>query len=63
MANVAFIYLPSNDWVGGKNYYLSVFDALNKVESTGNKYFVFTSYDTDLSDIEGFKNIELVRTR
>lgn len=63
MANVAFIYLPSNDWVGGKNYYLSVFDALNKVESTGNKYFVFTSYDTDLSDIEGFENIELVRTK
>lgn len=61
MAKVAFIYCPSEHWVGGKNYYLSLFSELNNTASE-QKLFIFTGKDYDTSELDVFNNINIIKT-
>tara|TARA_R110002033_G_scaffold96537_1_gene145414 strand:- start:5179 stop:6306 length:1128 start_codon:yes stop_codon:yes gene_type:complete len=64
MANFAFIYTPSNDWVGGKNYYLSLFSQLNQdLDSNTDSVFVFTGVNTDINELKSFNKFKIVKTK
>lgn len=63
MANFAFIYTPSEGWVGGKNYYLSLFRQLHlDINPLEDNVFIFTNYSTELFELQEFDNLQIVRT-
>lgn len=64
MANFAFIYTPSDNWIGGKNYYISLFQELDKkLLNSGHKAFVFSDLNSSMSEIESLDQINIVRSR
>lgn len=61
MAKVAFIYKPSNDWLGGKNYFLSLFDHLNRHATIG-EIFIFTGKDFCTKELNSFDKLTIIKT-
>jgi glycosyltransferase involved in cell wall biosynthesis len=61
MANIAFIYTPSESWIGGKNYYLSLFTELNK-SATLDQVYIFTGKDYRTPELNQFPNLTVVYT-
>ncbi len=61
MINLAFIYLPSNNWVGGKNYYLSLFKQLSKQDDV--TLHIISSPEAELDEIPNKSNILVTRTK
>lgn len=63
MANFAFIYTPSEHWIGGKNYFLSIFRQLNsQIEPLSDNIIIFTDYSCDTTDLLEFEYIQVIQT-
>lgn len=64
MSNFAFIYTPSNDWIGGKNYYLSLLSQLNnEINNDLDQVYIFTNFTTNLDEISKFDRLNFVKTK
>jgi glycosyltransferase involved in cell wall biosynthesis len=64
MANFGFIYTPSKAWVGGKNYYLALFNQLHEELNVNvDTVTIFTSNLFDTSELTNFKNFTIVQTK
>jgi glycosyltransferase involved in cell wall biosynthesis len=64
MANFGFIYCPSDNWIGGKNYYLSLFNELSQdIGNKDDKIFIFSDEASDLNELKELTNIQIVRTK
>ena len=61
MAKIAFIYSPSEHWIGGKNYYLTLFSDLDNGNSN-NELYVFTGKDFETPELDQFDNLTVIRT-
>lgn len=58
MARFGFIYTPSDNWVGGKNYYISLFSQLNiELEKEENEVVIFTGSTFKGGELESFDNL------
>jgi glycosyltransferase involved in cell wall biosynthesis len=63
MANFGFIYTPSEGWIGGKNYYLSLFCQLNsEIEPLKDNVIIFTDYSCDTTELLEFEHLQVIRT-
>ncbi len=64
MARLAFIYNPSDNWMGGINYYLSLFRQLNnEIDIDNDSVYIFTNESVDITALNSFQNLNVVRTR
>lgn len=59
---IAFIYLPSDEWVGGKNYYLGIFSEIEKYKSNEYDVYIFTSNDVELTELDVLEEITIIKT-
>tara|TARA_R110001583_G_scaffold144809_1_gene296779 strand:- start:6062 stop:7183 length:1122 start_codon:yes stop_codon:yes gene_type:complete len=63
MANFAFIYTPSEAWIGGKNYYLSLFSKLHDdLDSTLDTVTIFTADTLHIEDLKSFNKFKVVQS-
>ena len=63
MANIAFIYTPSEAWVGGKNYYLSLFSKLHDdLDSSVDTVTIFIANPLHLEELIHFHKFKIVRS-
>jgi len=63
MANFAFIYTPSEEWLGGRNYYISAILNLSlDIDNQEGLVYVFTDSKTDTNQFDKLKNVIVVRT-
>jgi len=66
MRKFAFIYSPSDGWVGGANYYISTIESLNDnlvSQKTSDLIYILTSPNADLSGIEKLERVVVIRTK
>jgi glycosyltransferase involved in cell wall biosynthesis len=64
MANFAFIYTPSDGWIGGKNYYLGLFRQLNSdIDPLEDSVYIFTNNSCNISELQEFDKFSIVQTR
>tara|TARA_R110002167_G_C12703530_1_gene653999 strand:+ start:6074 stop:7198 length:1125 start_codon:yes stop_codon:yes gene_type:complete len=61
MAKIAFVYSPSAHWLGGKNYYLSLFSDLQRSD-TVNQLYIFTGNDYPTPELNEFTNFNIIYT-
>jgi glycosyltransferase involved in cell wall biosynthesis len=63
MANLGFVFCPNVNWVGGKNYFISMFQELNRDINDNDSIIVFSGMDSCLDDLNGLENLKVVKTK
>ncbi|MCS6153487.1 glycosyltransferase [Shewanella oncorhynchi] len=64
MANFGFVFCPNVNWIGGKNYFLSMFKELDRdIDETNDSIIVFSGLDSNLDELNELINLRVVRTK
>ncbi|ELX4188081.1 glycosyltransferase [Vibrio vulnificus] len=59
---ICFVYAPSTNWVGGKNYYISLFNQIENSKVDKYEYYIFTPKDISVDELNRFTRFKIVKT-